>query len=460
MAIETSGAQRPTATARPYHPAPMPGVRGFLDRKRHLPFSRRRGRRGYGFSTGLVAVLCLAAFGPYVTGSIRTEQLAVYALAPLVLLSLPRLRPWAWPFLLAWGFMLFIASLGVAFPYRGVRLWDSGSLLAGADNYLLPLMVMLAVWTLVSTRATIPALRTAAGVIGFGAAINGAIAAVSTVTPLDAILRPFWGAAAAGSVVAERAATNGRLSGIFNQPAEAGLVYSLAAILVVWAFSRRRLLMYPLLALILVGGMLTVSKIFLLVGLPIAGVLLWLTQRGTARLGIIVLAAGFLAYLGSSSFFREWSGSDYLLRLLDRPEDQTVLEFYTAGRWSEGASVLEVIGFILDRSPMVGVGLAGLRVPYDAQWTETMVFGGVLGTLAIVAMLGLLLASFVRIRERSTRLMALAVWALLVGASFGLPALTANRAATLVWVVAGLLVLARHAAPKRHLAPGRHPGTR
>lgn len=93
MAIETSGAQRPTATARPYHPAPMPGARGFLDRKRHLPFSRRQGRRGYGFSTGLVAMLglLLASFVRIRQRSTRLMALAVWALLVGASFGLPAL---------------------------------------------------------------------------------------------------------------------------------------------------------------------------------------------------------------------------------------------------------------------------------------------------------------------------------------------------------------------------------
>lgn len=390
----------------------------------------------------LVAALILGAFGPYLTGSIRTEQLIVYALAPLLVFTFVRLKTWAIGLLSAWLVSLIVVSLGHLFRSPGTAPWEQGSALAGYDNLLLPLVIMLLIWTLVPIAGAISALRTAAMLIALLATVNAIIAVASSMVPnLVTFLHPFWSAEAGDTgSVGELAMTMGRFSGVFNQPAEAGLVYSVATVLTVWVFSKQWILLYPILGLLTIGGMLSVSKVFLFVGLPIALVLLLLTQKIAGWIGIF-LAGGLLTILlGTATFFQQWTGLDYLARLLEIPENESILQFYTAGRWTEGSSVLEVSDFVLGASPLFGMGIAGLTVPYDSLWTESVILGGILMVLTMLAALGALIWAFRKIPDRNLRLTSYAFWAVLVGASFGIPSLTTNRAATIVWVVAALLV--------------------
>lgn len=390
----------------------------------------------------LVAVLCLAAFGPYLVGSIRAEQLAVYAMAPLVLFAFMNLRSWTFGLLAAWSAIVFVSLLGVAFPYRGPSPWAGGPLVAGLDNLLLPLMVMLGIWSLVPPAAALPALRTAGRVVVWAAAVNAALAIVSAMwPPLLKSLRPFWSTEASVSTVSELAMQMGRYSGIFNQPAEAGLVYAVASVLAVWVFARRPVAMYLLLTLITVGGMFSVTKVYLLVGLPVTIVLLFLTRRAAGKVGLFIVVWLVAVLLGSASFFQQWSGLDMLTRLFEGPEGSSAVRFYTAGRWNEDSPMLAAVDFILQNSALTGVGTGGLLVAYDSQITETIIVSGVLGIAALVVVFVLLLRWFLRIKEPNLRPVAIAFWCVLVGAAAGLPALTANRAATVVWVVASLLVL-------------------
>jgi hypothetical protein len=389
----------------------------------------------------LVAVLCLAAFGPYLAGSIRTEQLAVYAMAPLVLSAFVNLRKWSVGLLTAWSVLVLASLIGHVFPYKGGLPWGYGSTLAGLDNLLSPLMIMLGMWSLIPPQAAQAALRTGAKVVAWASAVNATVAAWSTTTTAPTeFLRPFWGSESAVSTVGERALTMGRHTGVFSQPAEAGLMYSVAAVLAVWAFSKRPALMYLLVSVISVGGILSVSKIFLLVGLPVAVALLWVTRRGAGKAGVVVAIGAVALVLSTATFFQEWTGLDYLTRLLDIPAGQSALEFYTAGRWNEDSSMLSVISKVLAASPMVGVGVGGVSAPYDSLWTEAVVVAGLLGVAAMLTVLVLLWRAFRRIGDRDLRRAALAFWVVLVGGSFGIPALTVNRAATVVWVVAALFV--------------------
>ncbi|EMF0159430.1 hypothetical protein OPR95_001757, partial [Enterococcus hirae] len=84
----------------------------------------------------------------------------------------------------------------------------------------------------------------------------------------------FWGD---GDSVAARALTNGRYSGIFNQPVESGTIYSIG--IFCWYYLSRRknnIKSFDMITLILliVGGTMSVSKIFLFIGLPIFALLM------------------------------------------------------------------------------------------------------------------------------------------------------------------------------------------
>lgn len=394
----------------------------------------------YRGTTLLVGFLILAAFGPYVFGPIRTEQLAGYGVVFLVLFTFVRLKSWAVGLLAPWLLMIGLTSFATFFPYTGTLPWGPGDVLSGYDGLLLPVAIMLGIWTMVPLSGAVLALQIAAKVVVWATPVNAVLAVGSSIIPNIAIplLRPFWTASA--GTVAENAIQMGRYTGIFNQPAEAGVVYAVAAILAVWAYSQRPAFMYGLVTLITVGGMLSVSKVFLLIGLPVTLGLLWVTRRGTARAWMVVtvLLLGLLVL--SSTFIQDWAGYDYMLRLLEVPPGQSALQFYTAGRWNEESSMLTVISFILGVSPLVGVGVAGLRVPYDSQWTETIVMSGVLGATGVIAVLVILFIRFRKIQDWLTRCTALAFWLVLSVGSFGISTLTANRVTTIVWVVAALFV--------------------
>ena len=393
--------------------------------------------------------LCLSAFGPYLIGSMRTEQLAVYAMAPLVLLSIRRLPGWSCGHLIAWSWVVLMATVGALFPYDGPKPWEPGSTLAGYDNLLLPLMLMLAVWCLVPANGALPVLRATAWAVSLAAAGNAILAAISTVKSLDGFLRQFWSNQDVLETVAERAQTMGRYAGVFGQPAEAGLVYSIAAVLAVWRFGERPARMYLLLSLFAIGGVLSVSKVFLLVGLPVTLILLWISNaRGAERTMLIVVLLSVAPLVSTASFFQEWTGFDFFIRLLDPPEGVSLIEFYTSGRWNSDTHMSDVLSFVLLATPWVGVGVDGLKTAYDAQWTETLVLSGVLGTLGVVATMILLFVRVCKLNDRGVRLMGFAFLAVLFGASFGITSLTANRAATVVWIVAALLVAISHSPAK------------
>ncbi len=392
------------------------------------------------FPLFLVGLLAAAAFGPYVSGSIRTEQLAVYGSAALVVpLTFLHARPYM-PVVLPWVGIIVVAFLGVIPPIAYSPHHDAGNLLSGLDNLSLPIVVMLLVWSVVPRNMSENALNVVAAVVVWIAAANGLLSMIGTQVDFSEFLRPFW-SGELGETTAERAGQMGRLSGIFNQPAEAGLVYGVAGILAVWRFRAKPRTMLLLLGLISIGGMLCVSKVFILGGLPLILVYLWMSRAGAGKVRLLFGAAVVAGGIIQSGFFQQWTGFNYLARLVAPDEDQGIIEFYSAGRWNENSGMIGLFDSVMDASPVYGFGMPGLQVPYDSAWTEVVVLAGLLGAVLLGMVYLAILKMAKGIASRPLRLMAVYVAVFLAGASLGIPSLTVNRASTIVWLVVALLCM-------------------
>jgi len=439
-----------------------------------------------------VIVCVLGVFGPYIVSGARTEQLVIYgSAAAVVFTQLPRLftilRP-ALPILGLWlAYAVVVVGLGM-FADNGTP-WESGSLVAGVDNALLPLasIIVFTFWTTLSDSQSL--VRVISWVVAWAMAVNAVLAIITTYVGLDSMpgLGRFWGAGGADESVAVLAEQMGRFSGIFNQPAEAGVAYSLAAlgILFLARVDREapRWVLWVLLSLVVIGGLLTLSKVFVVGGLVLAFVMA-ITDRSNRKQSVPVgiLAVGIAAVLGAANLAGSWGASIMLnwyrvsIQAGDSlPYTLSAGRFGTPGDNGPAPSITpsapatgtddgtgstgelaaplptglsDVVHQILDSQPVFGVGARGLQVAYDSSWAEAMIVGGVVGLVLMVLVYVVLVAQWVssrRMMPRSTWLFAGSVVLLTLGASFGMPALTGNRESTLLWMFLVPLVVAYRA---------------
>ena len=218
-----------------------------------------------------VVAVVLAAFGPYIIGGLRTEQVVVYGLLMLALpLAWPRVRttPLAALIFVTWFAYALVAVIGAVAPTGYASIFERGSVLSGVDNVVGPLAVMLLVWGTVRPAAASGLLNTASRLIAVAMAVNGILAIAMTRVDLAPYLRRFWAVGSDGFTVAANAATLGRVSGVFNQPAEAGLAYGIAGLAACYVWRERPGRLYLVLIPIILGGLLSVSKVFIFGGLP------------------------------------------------------------------------------------------------------------------------------------------------------------------------------------------------
>ena len=257
--------------------------------------------------------------------------------------------------------------------------------------------------------------------------------------------------------MAANAAENGRWTGIFNQPAEAGVAYGVALLCLIYLAQSRqiRLMTTALCATALIaGGMLTVSKIFLLAALPLAVMLTLRSPRGRVRVIVCSAAALTLLWvLGTARLLPAWPHEASRLGAFLRPSSSLATE-YTAGRYGTGGSLGPAVSDVLHASPWYGFGAGGLATAYDSLWVQVLVLAGVAGVVLAAVALLMLAFRFWRLRgvtRPAEWRLAGAVLVLAVAASLGLPSLTANRDAT--------LLVARSRHPHRRPA-GARAGTR
>lgn len=393
-----------------------------------------------------VAVVTVAAFGPYLAAGLRTEQVAVYAAALVVILlnfrfldGLNHHGALVGTFL---GAQLAIAGVGAAWPPANTTPYANGSPIAGLDNLALPLAVLALTAALVAAGADRMALARTVCVVTVWAMVVNALLAVSAVVGAAPYLAAFHNMSGIESV-SDRAEQMGRYSGLFNQPAEAGTVYSIALIAAIYLYRRRPVLLTLIGTALTVGGILTVSKVFLLVGLPVT---VWqavrVTGNRTQRVAVIAAAVLVMWVAAGSQLLPEWGGQDFLLRLLPSA-DQNAVELYSGGRFGSDATLTAAVEAVLATSPTLGFGAGGLQVAYDNGWVEALAVAGVVGVAIHTAILAVLVGAWWRQRAVDVDLsrFSAGLITIVIGASFGVPALTVNRVATVGWLLLGLVLL-------------------
>lgn len=391
----------------------------------------------------LIAITLLSAFGPYIAPGVRTEQVAVYGLAALCLALAATFLRLSGPTavaLLSWTIYAAVAAVGAADPPANETRWPFGSAASGIDNVLVPLAVsVIALTAAVSTDPRRLVRLTSAFVVVL-MAVN-TLAAVAQQRGAD---WSAWWSTNETFIVAESAADNGRFSGLINQPAEAGLLYGIALLCAVYMFRDRPWWLFLTAAMLVYGGAVTVSKVFLLIALPIG---LWqmarLSERRAERTAVAVLVGSGAYFVIQAGWLPEWTGGDQLQRMLPSP-GESFLAAVSASRFGESSTLQPLVEAVWSTQPLFGYGAAGVQTAYDNGWVEAFVTAGLVGVLCYTVALLAMASAWRRAAPSAERRLLGGLVLLVVGASFGIPALTANRAASVVWLLAIVLMLHQH----------------
>lgn len=397
-------------------------------------------------------IVCLSVFGPYLAGGIRSEQAVVFALAMWVLTTgwhrLLRVQTELLPVIGLWLTLILVTLIGTLWRPLETGEFGSQPVSHGLAALFLPLALMLLAWYWTAVVPPARLILLVSRIIVAGMSVNTAISAAQAVTrrpEIISFLPDFWGAPGSIGSVALNAASNWRYSGIFDQPAEGGMAYTLALCCLIYLAQLETVGVKVAGAGIVIlsaGGILTGSKVFLLGGIPVALLMMLPDRRSRARvLATGCFAAGVLWLAGATGISPAWAGGAGISGLL-RPS----VTSWTAGRYGTGATLGPAVADVLRSSPWYGFGAGGLNLPYDSLWVEVLVFAGIVGVILTVLTLAALVVRYLQLRrllDGPERRLAGAMLAVAAGSSLGIPSLTADRASVLLWLtLAPLLAIA------------------
>jgi hypothetical protein len=406
----------------------------------------------------------MAAFGPYLLKSmgLRLEHVVIYAVGCIGIVKLATTRErrpvYVGPVLAFFG-VAALWALIVTFA-QPIYEADTVRVFTDLDHYLRPPLIAIAVvaWIGSSTYETeaataslaaMASLRRLSRIVIALLVVNTVITALSVFFDLGSLLEVFRPLSSAASPnVADRAALGGRFTGIFNQPFEAGVAYSLG--LFCWAYlyigrqARRPYAMaHVSLALLMFGGLLPVSKVFIFAGLPMF-LVSWLLGGGLgAALRLRTLPIVVLLVYAFALALATWPGSDLLTRLPETVTgDGDVVTSLSAGRFGNEGLVSQAFRSAATEVPLTGFGLASYG-PLDNAYFMFFIHGGAVPLLGYLALICWLALSGLRAFASSAEGRGLVLLVILIaGAGLGAPVASIPRASTVLWSIVTLLLVA------------------
>ncbi len=167
--------------------------------------------------------------------------------------------------------------------------------------------------------------------------------------------------------VSELAAQLGRFSGIFNQPSEAGIAYTVVFFLAIYLIvARARISFFEggMILVIFLAGFISVSKIFFPLGVGLC--LIWsmylafsnkrFLLMGSAMFFLIIIV-GLISI--SSGLFSSWRGLDFFLRLFDVSSDSNIVDLFSGGRFGNtNSDTVNYFSFLFENYLFVtGIGV-------------------------------------------------------------------------------------------------------
>lgn len=200
--------------------------------------------------------------------------------------------------------------------------------------------------------------------------------------------------------------------------------------------------------MLLLGGLLSVSKVFLLLAVPLFVCWVLINRRGLP-LKCLRATHGWLA-IGVVMVFvplmaSRWQGVNRLkktLGLADQVGSSGFLSRLTGKRFGEADSnVLTAFSEVWENAPLQGFGFVQRR-GFDNAYLEFFYQGGSVGILlylAVLAWLGLL-GCRVLSWGRSEGSMLLLILIFVVVAGLGAPVLTINRSSILLWLLLSIFL--------------------
>ena len=182
--------------------------------------------------------------------------------------------------------------------------------------------------------------------------------------------------------VIKRANENGRFTGIISQPFEAGFAYSLSLLYIYFYPIKNKLFNFSSIIILIIGGFLSFSKIFIFICLPLILFQLFIKYKNNLKVVVILIITTlsiilFFVVNNFDSFQHLYKIFEMLLDFNTNP-----ILALTGGRFSnpEGRGLDDMILDVFTKSPFWGFGLGSTKL-MDNGFIEIFYQGGLISLL-------------------------------------------------------------------------------
>ena len=403
----------------------------------------------------IVLLLVVSAMGPYIPGALglRLEHIVIYGFSCLFISRwLLRSRTAERRIRAITVLMILVIIWTMLSTIISGRIL-TGEVIAGIENYLQPVALLVILSVLLQSRGVDPKKLFVFSALSscLVLSLNSVIALLTVFFDISSWIQYFTGDVSSYQELSvwKNSVALGRYPGIFNQPFESGLAHSLGLFAWVYLFadySKSRFLYSFLFLGVCIGGFLSISKVFLFIGLPLAG-FYWLWSGVNQKKLWLMVSAPFFLWGAGCLLMPHWDGLDRLLGYMNMSSldnGQSYVSYYSSGRLDKNESgVFPLFIKAWQEAPFWGFGFGAWEGPLDNAYIEFFYQGGLIGLLVYILILFLILLLAIRgLRHKvSEGKFVLIVFLLIITAGIGAPVLTINRGSIFLWV---LLVLAMY----------------
>jgi hypothetical protein len=391
-----------------------------------------------------IFALASLSFFPYLSTGVRGEYVVLLLLFfPVFCYSL-----------LKYGHNIFVFHLlktfGLTFALFFLVISSLTSSVSGLDANPITMFarvampaIMFFVFSVILRNIENTLVKTTSVLSMFGA-VAGAVSLCSALFDLSEYLSPWVSNNDSESVWAQ-ANGLGRFTGIFNQPLEAGIFFfitSLSSLVVLngYCFKNRKY-HYLFLFFSVLGGLLSLSKNYSLLGLPI--LILFALSINLISYKITFLIS--LITTAILSIYLIYFNDVYLESFILLYNDFGFLNALSAGRYgSNESAVANLFNDVLVNNLLLGFGL-GSKLPLDSGYLEYFYQGGLFALLGYLFFLLHIFISAFNARLIISKNLLYTLLIYIVIASFGGPVITANRANILLFILISSILISEDA---------------
>lgn len=396
----------------------------------------------------LIYILIISAFGPYLFPSIgiRVDHIFIYGI--FALLAIFNKVYFLKNFIIS--FTLFLLLIIFLLPFVNsittVNIISNTLFFAQVENYLQPLIVFLIFASLMPTKINEldNILNKVLEIIIVLAAFNTIVSIYTFLNPDTYLVRVFSGSriidhSVLGEITnAELNLSAGKSIGIFTQTYSVGFLYAFS--ILGWGYlykneNTAKIKNFFLLSLILFGGIISFSKIFLVIGIPLFIFFLGLKKFIYIFIPILLCLLITISFNGSLiEIIRDYEGMKYIYRLVDGLTSGNIVNIFTSGRISEDSAIFPAIINILSTNIFFGLGYGSIETS-DFAFYEIISLGGLLGLFAYTFLLIIVSTPIFYLKSLKDKYFYSFFTILCFLSSLAAPIYTANRISIIIWFV-------------------------